>query len=287
MGKESGIAWTNGTFNPWWGCVEVSPACDNCYARTWDARFADEGQAHWGRDQPRRFFGDKHWNEPRRWNRSAEKSGERFLVFCASMSDVFESGRDDLDAQRERLWQLIQETPALTWLLLTKRPQNVSRMLPPRLVGAPNIWHGTTLESPAYTWRVEAMLAGVQRHAPVRFVSIEPCLEQVTMRAHLGMSRVNWCITGCESGDGARFTPTDWYRKLRDESVAAGVPFLFKQAPLDAAGIGEGAGSFRKRDLRTGTDGIKRVHWIVEKPYLDGEQWMQFPAHQARGEGES
>lgn len=60
MGKETGIAWTDGTFNPWWGCVEVSPACDNCYAREWDARFGGE---HWGKDAPRRFFGDKHWNE--------------------------------------------------------------------------------------------------------------------------------------------------------------------------------------------------------------------------------
>lgn len=277
MAKASGIAWTDGTFNPWWGCVEVSPACDNCYARTWDARFADD--PHWGKTAPRRFFGEKHWNEPLRWNREAAKTGARFLVFCASMADVFESGRDDLDAHRERLWKLIGATPALTWLLLTKRPQNVRRFLPATLIGAPNVWHGTTIESPDYLWRVEAMLDGPQAQAPVRFVSVEPYLADVSdgLAAHLGRDRVNWCITGCESGDGARSTPTDWYRYLASECVGASVPFLFKQAPLDAEGISEGPDSFRKRDLRTGLDGMKRVHWLVEKPYLDGAQWMQFP----------
>src|SRR3972149_1183722 len=53
VGKTK-IAWTDFTFNPWWGCLEVSPACDNCYAREWDARFAGD-TPHWGKNEPRRF----------------------------------------------------------------------------------------------------------------------------------------------------------------------------------------------------------------------------------------
>lgn len=93
MGKSTGIAWCDGTFNPWWGCVKVSPACTNCYAATFDRRI---GGDHWGPGSERRTFGDKHWNEPLKWNAAAEQAGTRKRVFCASMADVFE-GRSDLD----------------------------------------------------------------------------------------------------------------------------------------------------------------------------------------------
>lgn len=280
MAEQSAIGWTDGTFNPWWGCVEVSPACDNCYAREWDARF---GGDHWGKDEPRRFFPDKHWNEPRKWNRKAAAEGKRFLVFCASMADVFEN-RDDLEPWRQKLWTLIRETPALTWLLLTKRPQFIGRMLPEDLRGAPNIWLGTTIESPEYLWRAETLAK--YTWARVRFLSMEPLLERVEIGDVLSLSvidghgrvGIDWVITGCESGDGARETQTDWYRSLRNQCDAYDVPFFFKQAPLGAEGVTEGAGSKRKRDLRTGPDGIKRVHWIVGEPYLDGVQHVAWPA---------
>jgi hypothetical protein len=84
--------------------VEVSPACDLCYAREFAVgRF---GFDVWGKDKPRKFFGDKHWNEPQRWDKAAAKLGERHRVFCSSMADVFEDRRD-LDASRERLWGLV------------------------------------------------------------------------------------------------------------------------------------------------------------------------------------
>lgn len=298
MGKESGIAWTDGTFNPWWGCVEVSPACDNCYARTWDARF-DGG--HWGKDAPRRFFGNKHWNEPLRWDRAAAKSGKRFLVFCASMADVFENYKpriggaetgesdlrvDPLDEYRQRLWQLIRDTPHLTWLLLTKRPQNIGRMLHDDLKGAANIWIGTTVESSAYLWRAEKLAE--YQWARVRFVSMEPLLDDVSIYHcltgslstpnHYRVAKgIDWVITGGESGTGARKLEIDRVRKLRDECAGAGVPFLFKQADQGTPGVTLEGDAFAKRDLRKGDDGLSRVHTIIERPFLDGVQWMQFP----------
>lgn len=122
MGKETGIEWTDHTFNPWWGCVKVSAACTHCYAETLAARWAFK----WGAAAAPRAFGDKHWNEPLAWNRKAIADGVRRRVFCASMADVFERRDNEhgatLDALRARLWLLIEATPGLDWQLLTKRP---------------------------------------------------------------------------------------------------------------------------------------------------------------------
>lgn len=85
--QNSKISWTDHTFNPWWGCEKVSPACDSCYAESFARRV---GKDVWGKDAPRRFFGGKHWNEPVKWNLAASGAMRPALVFCASMADVFE-----------------------------------------------------------------------------------------------------------------------------------------------------------------------------------------------------
>ena len=141
MGKNSSIEWTDHTFNPWWGCVRVSPGCQNCYAETWAKRV---GADVWGAGADRRFFGEKHWQEPVKWNRTASESSPRKRVFCASMADVFEL-RTDLDTARQQLWKLIIETSNLDWLLLTKRPENI-RSMAPWTVWPDNVWIGTTVE---------------------------------------------------------------------------------------------------------------------------------------------
>jgi protein gp37 len=294
MANDTGIPWCDSTFNPWWGCVEVSDECARCYAREFDTRFNGE---HWGKDKPRRFFGDKHWNEPRRWNKSVVagrvgKDGRRWLVFCSSMADVFETN-ETLDAQRERLWQLIRETPALTWLMLTKRPQNIGRMVPSDLIGAPHIWYGTTVGVRSSLWRIDALIEHAWR-APVRFLSMEPLLEDVSgqpFSERLGNTPygINWAIIGSESGDGARQMDTDWARRIVAECRTAKVSCFMKQADLDAPGISVKSGPlaeletgrnapYRRRDLRMGPDGIRRTHWIIERPFIDGEQHVEWPA---------
>lgn len=292
MGTASKIAWTNDTFSPWHGCVEVSPACDHCYARTFDARFYggdSKPPAHWGKDAPRRFFGDRHWNDPIRWNKlqtAARSLWERGLdggqehrrVFCASMADVFESytGPDTVALQiedaRTRLWNTIRATPALTWMLLTKRPQNIGRMAPADIREAPHVWFGTTIESPEYLWRAKALRDNAPR-APVRFVSMEPLVAETSIEGELergGGGGINWVITGCESGDGARPTPSAWYRRLRDECRGRGQAFFLKQAPRGSDGITSGPGSW-----------IKLKDGLVEQPYLDGKQHIAFPIGRA------
>lgn len=307
MGKETGIPWCDKTFNPWHGCVEVSPECDNCYAREFDARFGD---SHWG-DVPRRFFGEKHWNEPLHWNKAAEagargKDGRRTLVFCASMCDVFEK-LDGLEPWRFKLWGLIKATPHLTWLLLTKRPQFISKMLPEELWGSPNIWIGTTVGYRQSLWRAEELInQRMITKLPVGFLSVEPLLEPLSISTVINPKHMvdwgdgfprphtmcawsaNWVIVGSESGDKARPMETAWAASVIRECEEARVPVFMKQADEDAPEIsalpppGQAPSvthpPYRRRDLRLKPDGMRRTHWIVERPFIHGKQYVQWPA---------
>jgi protein gp37 len=256
MGAHTAIEWTDNTFNPWWGCVKISPGCAHCYAETLSKR---TGNAVWGGDAPRRFFGDKHWGEPVAWNAAAQKGGARQRVFCASMADVFED-REDLDAPRQRLFDLIDATPSLTWLLLTKRPQNITRLMQRISNGnfgeawnfrdhMPNVWLGTTVEDQQ---RADERIPELLKiRARVQFLSCEPLLGEVDVAKWLvpdvcldnlaaddPLARtVSWVICGGESGPGARPMKPEWARSLRDQCAAADVPFFFKQwGEHDAAG---------------------------------------------------
>lgn len=229
MGKNSRIEWTHHTFNPWWGCVKVSPACTHCYAERDSKRF---GFALWGPDSERRFFGDKHWNEPLKWNRTAGLEGDRHRVFCASMADVFED-RPELDPHRTRLWNLIEETSNLDWLLLTKRPENAPRMLPWKTCPT-NVWFGVTMED--QEWLLHRLEAFKAVSARIKFVSIEPMLGPVDLSPLAG--HVHWVIAGAESGNGARHTHIDWVRSLRDWCHGNGVSFFLKQLVEDGKMVG-------------------------------------------------
>jgi protein gp37 len=128
------------------------------------------------------------------------------------------------DGARDDLWQLIRATPQLDWLLLTKRPENIAKMLPADWSsGWSNVWLGTTCEDQAHFDRRWPILRAVP--AAVRFISYEPALGPLS----IGSARPSWIICGGESGAGARYMESAWARALRDECAAAGVPFFFKQ----------------------------------------------------------
>lgn len=221
MSEKTGIEWTDHTFNPWWGCVRVSPACQHCYAETFAKR---TGNAVWGVDAPRRFFGAKHWQEPYRWDAAAKRDGVRRKVFCASMADVFED-RPDLVEARAELFVVISETQNLDWLLLTKRPENIARLMPPYFRGAvwPNVWLGTTVENQEYADIRLPHLIDVP--AVVHFVSYEPALGPVRFEDW----PLEWIIAGGESGPGFRSPNPDWFRAVRDGCERDGTAFFFKQ----------------------------------------------------------
>lgn len=262
MAENTGIEWADHTFNPWIGCTKVSPACDHCYAEEWAKRF--KGPA-WGKE--RRRTSTANWQKPLRWNREAAAfraaHGRAPMVFCASLADVFDNQVPD--EWRLELWELIAQTPDLVWLLLTKRPQNIRKMLPvmdSSLPGYrpwhqrwpwPHVWLGTTVENQAEADRRIPHLLSVP--AAKRFLSCEPLLGPVDLTnlsvvspggveqwnaldriegreaaAEGGVSGViDWVIAGGESGREARPSHPDWFRSLRDQCAGAGVPFLFKQ----------------------------------------------------------
>lgn len=280
MAKDSSIEWTHHTFNPWWGCAKVSPGCKNCYAETFSRRI---GQHIWGRRADRRFFGDAHWREPLKWNAEAARTGIRSRVFCASMADVFEH-RAELSPVRERLWELIAETPALDWLLLTKRPEYVSRFAPWDNNWPSNVWIGVTAEN--QQWAARRIPILLQLPAAVRFVSCEPLLGPVDLTSWIrGERRIDWVIAGGESGHKARPMNPEWVRKLRDQCADAAVPFHFKQWGHWRPDHDKAA-STRKRLWIEGSEGhtitLVRMGKHAAGRDLDGRIWDEFPAGQPR-----
>lgn len=226
MAKNSHIEWTHHTFNPWWGCVKVSPACDNCYAELWAKRM---GHQLWGSHASRRFFGRAHWREPLTWNEEARLTGRRERVFCASMADVFEQ-RSELKAERLKLWDLIERTPNLDWLLLTKRPQNILKIAPWRSQWPTNIWLGATVENQAVAEKRLPFLLSIP--AAIRFLSCEPLLGSLNLHDWFrrdGFHSIDWIIAGGESGPGSRPMHPDWVLSLLTQCQAFDVPFHFKQ----------------------------------------------------------
>lgn len=312
MGENTKIEWTDHTFNPWIGCTKVAPECANCYAEHLAERWK---LAEWGKGKPRHHTSETYWRQPLKWNRAAEQTGERRRVFCASLADVFDSEVDA--AWRADLFDLIRQTPALDWLLLTKRPENISPMLPDSWgEGWPNVWLGTSVGHPDSLWRVDEL---VKVAAAVRFLSCEPLLARIDLepwltdpnpQAFVSLSRyygpdgfdptgsqvaktrvvnpkVSWVIVGGESGSGARPMHPDWARFLRDQCQAADVPFFFKQ-------WGEWFPVMRdaRSRVRLADDPLwylwpdegdespvsKRVGKKEAGRLLDGETWSQFPA---------
>jgi protein gp37 len=225
--QNSEISWTDHTFNPWWGCIKVSPGCEHCYAETLAHRYKFNV---WGpaKTTARRMMSENYWKQPIKWNAAAQSAGTRARVFCASMADVYEDHPQVRDARAD-LFNLIAKTPHLDWLLLTKRPENIERMGPMawRLVPPENVWFGTSVENQEQADKRIPELLKVP--ARVRFLSCEPLLGAVNIWRDLLQGGIHWVIAGGESGHSARPMHPDWARTLRDECDASGVAFHFKQ----------------------------------------------------------
>lgn len=281
MGDTTEISWCDKTFNPWEGCRKVSPACKNCYAETRAKRF------HTDFSGARILRTEDYWRQPLKWNRTAEKTGTRPRVFCASLADVFEdwndyvqdhegrvlgicrecqtvepqrascskckSRQDDYSISdvRLRLFSLIDATPNLDWLLLTKRPENILKMWPYRVSDygqdsdnrviellkdrdrtkalnyRPNVLIGTSVENSDYLHRIDT-LKSCGDLAGKLFLSVEPLLGPLpTIGEHI--DGIDWVIVGGESGPHSRPMNPDWVRSIRDQCETHGVAFHLKQ----------------------------------------------------------
>ena len=326
MSENTKIEWATHTFNPWIGCTQIGPGCDHCYAKAdFEVR---RRRAVWGAGQPRSRTSNANWRQPLRWNKAAQLKEDRWSygirlhrdneaaciahgfikpqrpkVFCASLADVFDN---EVDPQwRAELLLLIDKTPNLDWLLLTKRVGNVGAMLDQAemtLLGSnwtnysprENVWIGATICNQTEADRDIPKLLAVP--AAKRFLSMEPLLGPVdlTRIAHPNaaaiqcvpdphinaltgyydmnagqQARVDWVICGGESGPEARPMHPDWVRSLRDQCQAAGVPFTFKQwgefMPADADDCDPGYGP-------------QRYFWS------DGAQWRRGDGQRGRVE---
>lgn len=248
MSETTSIAWATSTFNPWIGCTKVGPGCDGCYAEAlMDKRM---GRVKWGAGQPRQRTSAAYWKQPLAWNRKARESGQPWRVFCASLADVFDN--EAHEAWRTDLWELIEATPALMWMLLTKRIGRWAGSVPDTWLERfpPNVWIGATVVNQEEADRDIPKL--LQVPAAVRFLSIEPMLEAIDLTPwvresvssidyaqrvgynapHGAADRVDWVIVGGESNQpGHKARPFDiaWARDIVRQCKAAGVPVFVKQ----------------------------------------------------------
>jgi protein gp37 len=225
MGENTSIEWANKTFNPWTGCQHASYGCLNCYAERMNKFFKWNG-GEWGPHAPRKRTSEANWRLPYRWAKSA--NGTRPRVFCASLADWLDNQAPD--AWREDLATVIQGTPKLDWLLLTKRPENFRKRAPLgwRTNGLPsNVWLGTTCEDQEYFDRRWPILADIP--ATVHFISYEPALGPLRLPAAPKSSLPDWIICGGESGRGARYMEPAWAAQLLQQCRDYGNAFFMKQ----------------------------------------------------------
>jgi protein gp37 len=217
VSDRSTIEWTDATWNPVRGCTKISPGCKHCYAETFAERFRGVPGHPYEQGFDLRLVPEKLY-EPLRWNAPRN-------VFVNSMSDLFHE--DVPDEYIAAVAEVMEIADWHTFQVLTKRADRMRKMLSGKLrfaAGLANVWWGVSVED-----RLHGLpRVGELRAAPARtrFLSVEPLLEGL---GQLDLDGIHWVIAGGESGPGARPLHPDWVRAVRDQCVAASVPFFFKQ----------------------------------------------------------
>lgn len=232
MGQRTSIEWTEVTWNPTTGCTKVSEGCDNCYADVLSRRLLAgvyRGRLPVVNTPANRAdpFAVRMW--PERLAQPARWKGSR-RVFVNSMSDLFH--RDIPPEFLREVFEVMLDVGRHTYQVLTKRPSRAARFVRRNhdLFGdrglPPHIWIGTSTENQKTAYRIRHLQAVP---AAVRFLSCEPLIGPLSLCGVLGSGGIHWVIVGGESGAGRRPMDGRWVRELRDECVAAEVPFFFKQ----------------------------------------------------------
>jgi len=263
MAQNSKIEWTTHTGNLWWGCTEVHSGCDNCYARVLAHRW---GQEVWGNDAPRREV-KSIWSDLNRYQKSAEAVNEIHSVFVGSMMDIFEKSMPLVNTKmqttlvttgylRDLLFKNISEGmyPNLKFLLLTKRPSNINKMIPELWLTNPpeNVMFGT---SPVNQETADKLIPQLLKVNGKKFLSVEPMLDEINLKVlnqntnietdclsggiifstSEGMgatgagNKIDWVICGGESGHNKRPFNAEWARAIRGQCESSSTPFFMKQ----------------------------------------------------------
>ncbi len=234
MASNSPIEWTSSTWNPLTGCTKISPGCAHCYAERMAGRLQAMGQSNYANGfeltlQPQALELPLRWKRPQR-------------IFVNSMSDLFH--KDVPPAFIQQVFAVMQRATWHEFQILTKRSLRLLE-LAPSLPWPSHVWMGVSVERQDYTFRIDHLR---QTPARIKFLSLEPLLGPLP---NLNLAGIDWVVVGGESGPGARPMDPAWARDLRDQCLAASVPFFFKQW-----------GGVNKK--RTGRE-------------LDGRTWDQMP----------
>jgi len=272
-----------------------------CFARLLsDHCYADRDMSRYGRDfNVVTRAKDPTFYAPLKWNKTKPLGTK---VFTCSWGDFFHRSAD---AWRDEAWEIILNTPNLTYQILTKREERMVRYLKDKRI-PPNVWLGVSVENKDFAYRLNALAS---LPAPVRFVSAEPLLGPLDLRKWLENphacicsatgnrhtrecvqdSGIHWVIGGGESGPEARPSHPDWIRSIRDQCQEAGVSFFFKQwgewAPFRDNGplpphcsyVGLD-GVVRVGDFEDETDApMGKVGTRAAGALLDGREWKEMP----------
>jgi protein gp37 len=211
MSSTSAIEWTDATWNPVTGCTKISPGCAHCYIERTPA-FRIAGRHFVKGVIPVTLHDDRlehplHWRKPRR-------------VFVNSLSDLY---HEDISEQFiARVFDIMRRAHWHRFQILTKRSARL-RDLAATLPWPTNVWQGVSVENAAHVQRISDLR---QVPAAVRFLSVEPLLGRIPS---LPLDGIDWVIVGGESGPTRRPVAAEWVRDIRDQCLAAGVPFFFKQ----------------------------------------------------------
>jgi len=212
MAANSSIEWTEATWNPVTGCTKISSGCKNCYAE----RMAFRLQAMGNKNYRNGFEVTCHPHVlelPYRWKKPR-------MIFVNSMSDLFH--RDVPTSFIKDIFKVMNGAYWHSFQVLTKRSERLSQ-LSAELPWVKNIWVGVTVEDQAYIKRIDDLR---KTGAAVKFLSLEPLLSPIP---DLNLTGIDWVIVGGESGPGSRLMKKEWALDIRDQCLAADIPFFFKQ----------------------------------------------------------
>jgi protein gp37 len=212
MANRSAIEWTESTWNPITGCNKVSPGCKHCYAERMALRLQAMGQPNYANGFKLTMHDHAleiplHWKTPQ-------------TIFVNSMSDLFHK---DVPLEFiQRVFAVMHQANWHRFQVLTKRSERLLE-LAPQLTWTSNIWMGVSVENADYTYRIDHLR---QTGAQIKFLSLEPLLGALS---NINLEGIDWVIAGGESGPGARPMNPSWVTEIRDQCLAAEVPFFFKQ----------------------------------------------------------
>jgi protein gp37 len=212
MSTQSGIEWTEATWNPVTGCDKVSPGCAHCYAERMAKRLHAMGTPNYANGfeltlQRQMLEVPLKWRRPRK-------------IFVNSMSDLFHPNvptsfiHEVFGVMSRANWHQYQ--------ILTKRSERlleVNAALP----WESHVWMGVSVENHRFVHRIHDLR---RTAAHVKFLSLEPLLGPLP---GLNLSGIDWVIVGGESGPRSRPMDSSWVTSIRDQCRHAGVAFFFKQ----------------------------------------------------------